>query len=123
MRADLCLFRARLFKSRSKASTACREGRILCNGSALRSSSEIKAGDLVKIREKGLYREIRILELPGKNMSKEAAREIWRDETPGEVTDQRKLIELAARVRGARREGARPTKKERRTLDKVRGRK
>ena len=80
------------------------------------------AHDLVRIREKGLYREIRVLRLPGKNMSREAAKTTWLDETPPEIVEQRVRIDSAARARGPRRDGARPTKKERREIRKLRGR-
>jgi len=122
LRVDLYLFRARHFKSRNKAAQAVREGRIIQEGKILRSSSEVGAGDLLRIREKGLYRDIRIVELPGKNMSKEAARDTWADETPPDVSEQREMIDANARARGPKREGARPTKKERRDLDKLRKR-
>lgn len=122
MRLDIYLFRARLFKSRSKATAACREGRILLGGRPSRASTEVGEGDLIRIREKGLYREIRILRLPGKNMSRESAKTTWCDETPPDVVEQRERIGLASRARGPRREGARPTKKERRDIRKLRGR-
>ena len=122
LRLDHYLFRARLFKSRSQATSACKDGRVQIDDQPAKASSDVRAGDLIKIREKGLYRHIRVLELPGKNMPKQEAKETWRDETPEEIKQQREQIQLAARVRGPRREGARPTKKERRELRKLRGR-
>ncbi len=122
MRLDHALFRARLFKSRSKATDACREGRILVDDSPAKASLEISAPVLIKIREKGLYRHVRLLELPGKSVSKDEAKTLWRDETPEEIKEQKELIQLAQRTRGPRREGVRPTKKERRELEKIRRR-
>ncbi len=120
MRLDHCLFRARLFKSRSKATEACREGRVLVDDTAAKPSQEVSAPVLIKIREQGLYRHVRLLELPDKSVSKADAKELWRDETPSEVLDQKEMIQLAQRAKGPRREGARPTKKERRQMDKLR---
>ncbi|MDP8209133.1 MAG: S4 domain-containing protein [Candidatus Electryonea clarkiae] len=122
IRLDLYLFRARLYKSRSQASKAAREGRILIRGKRGAPSTEVQEGDLLRIREKGLYRDIRIIQMPGKNMSRADASTTWQDETPDEVTEQREIINLASRVRGPKREGARPTKKERRNIEKIRGR-
>ncbi len=122
-RLDQVLFRVRLFKSRSRATDACKQGRVLVNGSAAKSSSLVHAGDQLSIREKGLYREIRLLELPGKNMSKAEARELWKDETPEEVVRQREELAMAQRVKPPfHDQGARPTKKQRRELEKVRRR-
>ena len=122
-RLDHVLFRMRLFKSRSQATDACKQGRVLLNGVAAKSSSEVHPGDRLSIREKGLYRDIRLLELPGKNVSKVDARELWRDETPEEVVRQRELIALAQRSKGPYQDnGARPTKKQRREIEKLRRR-
>jgi ribosome-associated heat shock protein Hsp15 len=122
LRLDHYLFRARLFKSRSQATSACKEGRVLVNGEEAKPSSDVSAGDLLKIREKGLYRHIRILELPGKNMPKAEAKETWSDETPEEVRRQKEMVQAAQRVRGPfRDQGAKPSKKERRELEKLRG--
>ncbi len=120
LRLDHYLFKARLFKSRTKATEACREGKVLLENRPVRASTEVRENDILKIREKGLYKHIRILELPGKNMSKSDAKETWEDITPLEIRQQRELIQAAARIRGPRREGARPTKKERRQIDKLR---
>ncbi len=121
LRLDHYLFRARLTKSRSQATNACKEGRVHLNDQVGKASSDVKAGDLVKIREKGLYRHIRVVELPGKNMPKNVAKLTWEDETPEDVKKQRELINLAQRSKGPRREGPRPSKKERRDLHKLRG--
>lgn len=122
LRLDHYLHRARLFKSRTQATDACRDGRIIVNDRPAKSATDVREGDLIRIRDKGLYRDIRILELPGKSLSKVDAKTTWRDETPEDVREQRELIQLASRVKGAKHEGARPTKKERRNLDKLRGR-
>lgn len=121
LRLDLYLFRARLFKSRSKASEACRNGRILVKDTPGRAATEVQQGDTIRIREKGLYRDIKIIELPGKNMSKPDAAVTWEDVTPEEVKNQKELIRQAMSLRGPRRDGARPTKKERRMMNKIRG--
>lgn len=122
-RLDQILFRVRLFKSRSQATDACKQGRVMVNGVAAKSSTVVHAGDRLSIREKGLYREVRLLEMPGKNVSKADARNLWRDETPEDVVRQRELIDLAQRSKGPFQDnGARPTKKQRRDLDKLRRR-
>jgi len=122
LRLDHYLFRARIFKSRSKATEACREGRIQVNDSTCKASSMVRADDLIKVREKGLYRHIRILELPGKNLSKVDAKTTWKDETPEETIQSWQMVSIAQRSMGTKREGSRPTKKERRTMDKLRKR-
>jgi ribosome-associated heat shock protein Hsp15 len=122
LRLDHYLFRARLFKSRSQATSAAKEGRVLVEDLTGKPSSDVKAGNVLKIREKGLYRHIRVLELPGKNMPKAKAKETWSDETPEEILRQWEMVSLAMRNKSGRSEGARPNKKDRRDLEKLRGR-
>ena len=123
MRIDLWLFHARLFKSRSKATAACKEGKILRAGKRLEPSDDVKAHDVIEVREHGLYRSIRILELPAKNISKEAARTTYRDETATEIVEQFRLMAQAQQSRPYRDSKSKPTKKERRAIEVVRGRK
>jgi ribosome-associated heat shock protein Hsp15 len=123
LRLDHYLFRARLFKSRSQATSACKDGKVVLNGEPAKPSSDISAGATLKIREKGLYREYKVLVLPGKNMPKAEAKKTWEEITPEDVLEQREMIQAAQRVRGPYRDsGARPTKKERRELEKLRRR-
>ncbi|MBS1261551.1 MAG: hypothetical protein MAG453_00876 [Calditrichaeota bacterium] len=121
LRLDHYLFRARLFKSRSQATSACREGRVLINDQPAKAAADVRAGDLIKIRRKGLYWHVRVLELPGRNVAKRQARETWADETPADVRARWERVQLASNAKGPRRDGPRPTKKERREMEKLRG--
>jgi ribosome-associated heat shock protein Hsp15 len=88
MRLDVLLFELRLFKSRSQASEAIQQGRVLLNGAPAKSSREARAGDQVILTRGGTRdaaddgprsRTLEILELPGGSMSKEAARALVRE--------------------------------------------
>lgn len=120
MRLDLWLFQARLFKSRSQATNACKEGKVFRSDRKLDPADQVAAGDLIDIREHGLYRSFRILELPGKNVSKEIAKTTYRDETSAEIIDRFKAMVMAKVPH--RDSKSKPTKKDRRVLDKMRGR-
>ena len=124
LRLDLWLFYARLFKSRSKATDACRMGRIVRNGAPADASDPVSVDNTIKIRSKGVYRQYRILEIPPKNLSKVEAKRVYADETPQEVIDRLELqrVEASIRRQTKGKSGARPTKKERRIIDKSRGR-
>lgn len=92
MRLDVLLFELRLFKSRSQASEAIQQGRVLLNGAPAKSSRETRAGDQVTLTRgdaRGGARDaagdgprartLEILELPQGSLSKEAARALVRE--------------------------------------------
>ena len=123
LRLDLWLFYARLYKSRTKATEACKNGRIMHNGSPANASDEVSVGDSIRIREKGIYRQYEVLEIPPKNLSKEEAKQVYEDVTPMEVLERFKAMrEDAFERRKSGKPGSRPTKKERRKIDRSRGR-
>jgi ribosomal protein S4 len=92
VRLDVLLFELRLFKSRSQASEAIQQGRVLLNGAPAKPSREAHAGDhltLTRKSERGgepstsedgpRARTLEILELPRGSMSKESARALVRE--------------------------------------------
>lgn len=117
MRVDLWLFQARLFKSRTQATNACKEGRVLKGEKKMDPADEVHVGDTIQLRDRGLYRTYRILEFPGKNVSKEIAKTTYIDETAAEIVQ--KFLELKNADKLNRPTGTKPTKKERRQLQKL----
>jgi len=88
MRLDVLLFELRLFKSRSQASEAVQQGRVLLNGAPAKPSREARAGDQVTLARGGAreageggpgQRTLEILELPRGSLSREAARALVRE--------------------------------------------
>jgi ribosome-associated heat shock protein Hsp15 len=125
IRIDIWLHRARLFKSRTQATSACREGKILINEKFADAGDLVAEGDSVKIRQHGLYRAYRVLEAADINLSKQDAKRFYSEVTDPEALEKFRQVETANREWrvGAKREAsARPTKKHRRDIDKIRGR-
>jgi ribosome-associated heat shock protein Hsp15 len=123
LRLDLWLFYARLYKSRTKATEACRNGRISRNGMPADASDEVSVGDSIRIREKGIYRQYEVLEIPHKNLSKDDAKRVYADITPEEVVERFRVMRLDEYDRRkSGKPGARPTKKERRIIERTKGR-
>ena len=79
MRLDVALFELRLFKSRSQAQAAIAAGHVLLNGARTKPSHEARPGDRVTLAGEGPRRTIELLDLPGRSLSKEAARALVRD--------------------------------------------
>jgi ribosome-associated heat shock protein Hsp15 len=115
VRVDRWLCAVRVFKSRTQAGEACGAGRVLVNGNAAKASHLLRVGDEVRAHpERGLV----ILEVRGladKRLSPPAARELYLDRSPPPPP---RAPRVAIRGRGA----GRPTKRERRDTDRLRGR-
>jgi len=114
MRIDLWLKLVCLFKHRADATEACRGGKVKINGLRVKPAADVKEGDVVEFLLGTHFRRVVVAAVPEKQASKEAARAMYVDETPKQ--DVEKIINVA-RERGA----GRPTKKERRDIEKLRG--
>ncbi len=124
IRIDIWLHRARLFKSRTQATGACREGKILVNEKFVDAGDQVQEGDAVKIRQRGLYRAYRVLEAADINLSKHDAKRMYEEITSLDVLEKFREVETANKVwklTARSGDGARPTKKSRRELDRFRG--
>ncbi len=80
---------------------------------------------VIKIRMKGLYRTFRILESADVNISKAEAPRMYQEITDEATTEKFRQIQESSKLwreSGKREQGGRPTKKDRRDIDKARGR-
>lgn len=122
-RLDKWLKIARLFKTRSLATAACDERRVKVNGQVAKPAKEIRPGDQLTIRTHGgNYLELEVLGLCSKSIAAALARDLYelhqREVSPEEQEMMRLFSQAVKRVRPAFK--GRPTKKERRKLDKLR---
>ncbi|MEN8811400.1 MAG: S4 domain-containing protein, partial [Flavobacteriales bacterium] len=62
-RIDSFLWSVRLYKTRSKATEACKKNRILINEAEAKPSKEVKVGDVILIRKSGVKFEYKVLEI------------------------------------------------------------
>lgn len=106
-----------LFKSRSEAAEAVRGGHVKVNGQRAKPSSSLREGDVVEFLRGDWSRRVVVAVLPEGQLSKELGRTAYLDESP--PPPERKVV--AARV--YRDPGAgRPTKKERREIERMKRR-
>jgi ribosome-associated heat shock protein Hsp15 len=114
---DKWLWAARLCKTRSQATEACRAGRVKVGGQSVKPSRAVRVGDTVVVNVEDRPRTVRVLAILGQRLSAAAVAPYLEDLTPklpepGSSTSQRPLFE--------RRKGAgRPTKRERRAWDRL----
>ena len=115
-RIDKWLWAARIFKTRSIAADACKNGRVTMNNVCVKPSRMVKAGEVVSVKKPPVTYSFRILKTIEQRVGAKLIPEIYEN-----VTDpkQYELLEMSRRsgfVDRARGTG-RPTKKERRALD------
>lgn len=117
MRIDVWLWATRQLKSRSLATAAARAGHVKINGVNAKAASKVEVGDEVRLRIHGFDRVLEVQELLAKRVGAPAAQKAYRDITPPRLHDP-----AAAAVIYRPKGSGRPTKKERRQLDSLRGR-
>ncbi len=115
MRADLLLWHLRYFKSRNLASQACKSGKIKISGKTIKSSKEIYIGDKISITKNQASKNITVLKLP-KNRIGAKFLDIHRKEK--EVVKIKSGINIKSILIEREKGTGRPTKKERREIDK-----
>ncbi|HEX4820005.1 MAG TPA: RNA-binding S4 domain-containing protein [Acidimicrobiales bacterium] len=113
---DRWLWSIRLFKSRAEATDACRAGHVRINGRPAKSASTVDIGDRVDVRVHGRDRNVEVARLLNTRVGAPIAVECYIDHSP--PPPPREAAYPAARERGA----GRPTKRERRELDRWRDR-
>ena len=117
VRVDSWLWSVRAFKTRSAATAACRSGHIKVNGERAKAAQPVKVGDEVRIRVSGFDRILEVRETLVKRVGAAVAAEAFIDNSPPLPTPEETAL-LPRRDRGA----GRPTKRERRDIEKLLGR-
>ncbi|HEY9573343.1 MAG TPA: RNA-binding S4 domain-containing protein [Pusillimonas sp.] len=122
IRIDKWLWAARFYKTRSLAADELVKGRVLVNGQPAKPAREVAVGDLVSVRKEDPAIQVRVCGLSSVRGPAPVARQLY-EETP-ESTEAR---ERAAEMRRLAPEPAheiaagRPTKRDRRLIDSMRG--
>ncbi|MBQ8989762.1 MAG: RNA-binding S4 domain-containing protein [Prevotella sp.] len=115
-RIDKWLWAARIFKTRSIAVDACKNGRVTISGVNVKPSHMVKAGEVVAVRKPPVTYSFKILKTIEQRVGAKLLPEIYENVT---TPDQYELLEMnrisgfVDRARGT----GRPTKKDRRAID------
>ena len=121
MRIDKWLWAARFFKSRALASHACELGRITSDTRTLKPSSEVRRGQMLRVKNESGEFEIEVLILSEMRGPATVAQTLYREtETSREA--RAKLLEARKAVPPSDWEAGRPSKRDRRRIDRFRGR-
>lgn len=117
IRIDKWLWAVRLFKTRSIATEECKKGRVLINDIQVKPSRTLKIDEIVMVRKLPVIYSFRVKRLIEKRVSAKIAVECYENLTSEEEIQKLEVTKDAFFIR--REKGAgRPTKKERRLIDK-----
>lgn len=116
-RADVWVSAVRLYKNRSIASTECKAGHVRINGAKAKPSQPVKIGDRVEALTEGGQRIVVVTRIITKRVGAPVSVQCYDDHTPPPPPNEEVAV-MPRRDRGA----GRPTKRDRRALDRLRGR-
>lgn len=115
-RLDKWLWSARIFKTRTIAADACKNGRVMINGVKMKPSRMVKEGDVIQVRKPPVTYSFKILKAIQNRVGAKLVPEVMENVTPKEQLEILEMNRIAGFMQRARGTG-RPTKKERRELD------
>lgn len=115
-RIDKWLWAARIFKTRSIASDACKNGRVTIGGVNMKPSRSVKVGDVVSVKKPPVTYSFKVLKTIEQRVGAKLIPEIYENVTDPKQYELLEMSRISGFVDRARGTG-RPTKKERRALD------
>ena len=115
-RIDKWLWAARIFKTRSIAADACKNGRVTISGTNVKPSHMVKVGETVCVRKPPVTYSYKILKTIEQRVGAKLIPEVYENVTTADQYELLEMNRISGFVDRARGTG-RPTKKERRSLD------
>ena len=117
VRVDKWLWAVRIYKTRSLATEACKKGRVIIDNVQVKPSREIKTGDIILVRKLPVVYTYKVKEVLEKRISAKLLQDYIEDLTSVEELNKLNINEtvFVKRDRGT----GRPTKKERRVIDRL----
>jgi len=118
IRVDKWLWAVRIFKTRNQATEACKKGRILIREQPVKPSRVLRINDIIQVKKPPVVYSYKVTGLLAKRLSARLVKDYIEDVTPESELQKLKVREtfFISRDRGS----GRPTKKERRIMDKLR---
>lgn len=115
VRVDAWLWAVRVYKTRSAATAACRAGHVRVNGERVKAAQPVREGDEIRSREGGFDRIVVVRKLLAKRVGAVVAQTALTDLTPP-PPPREEVAFVPVRDRGT----GRPTKRDRREIDRLR---
>jgi len=122
VRMDKWLWAARFFKTRALAARACELGRIQCNGQDAKPSREVHAGDMLTVKNEGGEFQLEVMLLSEIRGPAAVAQRLYFETQASKELRQKLAEERKALPRFEAPRKAKPSKRDRRDLNRLRGR-
>jgi ribosome-associated heat shock protein Hsp15 len=122
VRIDKWLWAARFYKTRTLAARACELGRITSNGQKAKPSREVQAGDLLQVKNDSGDFEVEVVLLSEMRGPATVAQTLYRETETSRELRLRAAEERKAMPRLEVLQEGKPSKRDRRRLDRLRGR-
>ena len=120
IRIDKWLWAARFYKTRSLATDKIGKGRVEVNGQTAKASREVKVGDMISTRQGDITRTLKVLALSGQRGPAPAAQALYEETSESIALREKTSIQRRlAREPALSIEPGRPTKRNRRELEKA----
>ena len=116
-RVDAWIWAVRLFPTRSAATAAVKAGHVKVNAAGAKPAQSVRQGDTIRIRDSRGERIVRVIHLIDKRVGAPVAVTMYDDLTPP-APPKEERVATATRDRGA----GRPTKRDRRQVERLMGR-
>lgn len=119
VRVDKWLWSVRIFKSRTLATSACKSGKVKIDGLSVKPSYSLERGEILQVRKNGFDMRYKVVDLLQKRVGAPIAQKCYEDLTPEEELNKYNDWFVGKAAPERRDKGAgRPTKKERRKIEK-----
>lgn len=115
-RIDKWLWAARIFKTRTMAADACKNGRVTLKGERIKPSRNIKVGDVIDVRKPPVTYSFRVRQAIENRVGAKLVPEVLENITAPEQYELLEMSRISGFINRARGTG-RPTKKDRRMID------
>ena len=121
VRVDKWLWAVRIFKTRSQAADACKGGKVKMDGVNVKPSRDVKPGDVLEVHHNHIKRTVKVKVAAKNRVAARLVPDLMADLTPKEEFEKLEMINKLNQEKRDRGTG-RPTKKDRREINKMKGR-
>lgn len=122
VRIDKWLWAARFYKTRGLSADALDAGKVEVNGERAKRSRMVQAGDRIKIRSGPYEHIITVLEVSERRGSAPIAQALYEEDPAGRKAREAMAAHVRAMNASTGYESGRPTKKDRREIERLKGR-